>query len=44
MLIACTKKLKLIKIRSNNLQFLDVVALTEDLPELQLYRGQVGAI
>ena len=29
---------------SNNLQFLDVVALTEDLTELELYRGQVGTI
>ncbi|MBW4625978.1 MAG: DUF4926 domain-containing protein [Brasilonema octagenarum HA4186-MV1] len=29
---------------SDNLQFLDVVALTEDLPELELYRGQVGTI
>ncbi|MEH2322209.1 MAG: DUF4926 domain-containing protein [Nostoc sp.] len=29
---------------NDNLQFLDVVALTEDLPELELYRGQVGTI
>ncbi len=29
---------------SDNFQFLDVVALTEDLPELELYRGQVGTI
>ncbi len=38
------KQLKLIKTMSDNLQFLDVVALTEDLPELELYRGQVGTI
>ncbi|MBW4644261.1 MAG: DUF4926 domain-containing protein [Goleter apudmare HA4340-LM2] len=26
------------------MKLLDVVALTEDLPELELYRGQVGTI
>lgn len=26
------------------MKLLDVVALTQDLPELQLYRGQVGTI
>ncbi|BCL40205.1 DUF4926 domain-containing protein [Nostoc sp. MS1] len=26
------------------MKLLDVVALTEDLPELELYRGQVGVI
>lgn len=26
------------------MKLLDVVALTEDLPELELYRGQIGVI
>lgn len=28
----------------NQLQLLDVVALTEDLPEKNLFRGQVGTV
>lgn len=28
----------------NNIQLLDVVALTEDLPEHNLHRGQVGTV
>ncbi len=29
---------------NNNLKILDVVALTQNLPEYGLYRGQVGTI
>jgi hypothetical protein len=29
---------------ANTLQLLDVVALTEDLPENRLWRGQVGTV
>ena len=29
---------------NNTLEILDVVALTEDLPEHGLYRGQVGTV
>jgi hypothetical protein len=29
---------------SNSIQLLDVVALTEDLPEHKLHRGQVGTV
>lgn len=29
---------------NNSIQLLDVVALTEDLPQQKLYRGQVGTI
>lgn len=28
----------------NSIQLLDVVALTEDLPQQKLYRGQVGTV
>lgn len=30
--------------KDNQIKFLDVVALTEDIPERDLWRGQVGTV
>lgn len=32
------------KLMNNSIQLLDVVALTEDLPQKNLFRGQVGTV
>lgn len=34
----------MVKLMNNSIQLLDVVALTEDLPQKNLYRGQVGTV
>lgn len=34
----------MVKLMNNSIQLLDVVALTEDLPQKNLFRGQVGTV